>query len=56
MTDLNFWEENGYVVVLEAVPPENCWTGEEAVMDSNNAESWYRPRRSTIMVVLYHLS
>lgn len=59
MIDLKFWEENGYVIVPGAVPPENCRAAEEAVwdfldMDSNNPDSWYRPRRSTIMVELYH--
>ena len=59
MIDLDFWEENGYVVVPEVVPAENCRAAEAAVweflnMDSNNPDSWYRPRRSTIMVDIYH--
>ena len=52
---LEFWEENGYVVVPEAVPLENCRAAEQAVwdfleMDGDDPESWYPepPRRSTV--------
>ena len=54
--DLAFWEKNGYVVVHNAVPPENCTAAEQAVwefleMDASNLESWYlHPPRQSIMV------
>jgi hypothetical protein len=57
--DLDFWEENGYVVVHDAVPPENCKAAEQAVwdfleMDADNLESWYPdPPRRSIMVEIY---
>ena len=57
--DLEFWEENGYVVVREAVPPENCRAAEQAVwdfleMDRDNTDSWYPdPPRRSIMVEIY---
>lgn len=56
---LDFWEENGYVVVPEAVPPENCREAEAAVwaflgMDAEDAETWYPdPPRPGIMVEMY---
>ena len=56
---LDFWEENGYVVVPEAVPPENCREAEKAVwrflgMDSGDADTWYPdPPRPGIMVEMY---
>lgn len=57
--DLAFWEKNGYVVVHNAVPPENCTAAEQAVwefleMDASNLESWYlHPPRQSIMVEIY---
>ncbi|MDE0484583.1 MAG: phytanoyl-CoA dioxygenase family protein [Candidatus Poribacteria bacterium] len=58
--DLEFWEENGYVVVREAVPLENCRAAEQAVwdfleMDGDNPDSWYPtdPPRRGIMVEIY---
>lgn len=57
--DRDFWEENGYVVVHDAVPPENCRAAERAIwdfleMDSDNPESWYPdPPRRGIMVEIY---
>ena len=56
---LEFWEENGYVVVQEAVPLENCRAAEQAVwdfleMDRDDPESWYPdPPRRSIMVEIY---
>ena len=56
---LEFWEENGYVVVPEAVPLENCRAAEQAVwdfleMDRDDPESWYPdPPRRSIMVEIY---
>ena len=58
--DLEFWEENGYVVVREAVPLENCRAAEQAVwdfleMNGDNPDSWYPtdPPRRGIMVEIY---
>lgn len=57
--DLAFWEENGYVIVRDAVPIENCQAAEQAVwdfleMDGDNTESWYPdPPRRGIMVEIY---
>ena len=56
---LEFWEENGYVVVPEAVPLENCRAAEQAVwdfleMDRDDPDSWYPdPPRRSIMVEIY---
>lgn len=56
---LTFWEENGYVVVPEAVPPDNCRAAEQAVwdfleMDRDDPETWYPdPPRRSIMVEIY---
>ncbi len=60
--DRAFWEEQGYIVVPNAVPQENLdrvidalW--EFLAMDRNNPQEWYsRPdwHRPTGMVELYH--
>ena len=56
---LEFWEENYYVVVPEAVPLENCRAAEQAVwdfleMDRDNSDRWYPdPARGSIMVEIY---
>ena len=57
--DRKFWEENGYVVVHNAVPPENLKAAERAVWDflemqPDDPASWYPdPPRSTIMTEMY---
>lgn len=57
--DVDFWEENGYVVVHDAVPPENCKAAERAIwdfleMDTDDPETWYPdPPRRGIMVEIY---
>ena len=57
--DRQFWEENGYVVVHNAVPPENLKAAERAVWDflemqPDDPASWYPdPPRSTIMTEMY---
>lgn len=57
--DRAFWEENGYVVVRQAVPLENCRAAERAVwefleMDPEDPASWYPdPPRRGIMVEIY---
>jgi len=56
--DLAFWEENGYVIVRNAVSPESRAAAEKAVWnyvgaDPEDAESWYRRRNNRIMVQLF---
>ena len=57
--DIDFWEENGYVVVHDAVPPENCKAAERAIwdfleMDTDDPATWYPdPPRRGIMVEIY---
>ena len=56
--DWTFWRENGYVIVHDAVPPENIravvdllWEFQE--MDRNDPETWYHnPAREIRMVEL----
>ena len=58
--DLAFWDENGYVVLREAVPREAALAAERAVWDFTGArpddpDSWYRNADGhTIMVPLVH--
>ena len=58
-SDLAFWEENGYVVVHDAVPPKKVKAAEKAVwgfleMDRDDPASWYTdPPRKSIMVEIY---
>ena len=57
--DRKFWEENGYVVVHNAVPPENLKAAERAVWDflemqPDDPGGWYPdPPRGTIMTEMY---
>ena len=56
--DLEFWEENGYVVARRAVPPENCRAAEKAVwefagMDPGDPETWYHDPPRGIMKEIY---
>jgi hypothetical protein len=57
--DRSFWEENGYIVVHDAVPPENIESARDAIwgfaeMDPQAPESWYAdPPRQSIMVEFY---
>ncbi len=56
--DLEFWEENGYVVVRNAVPVENCRAAEQAVwefaeMDSHDPQTWYPDPSKGIMKEIY---
>ncbi len=56
--DLEFWEENGYVAVRNAVPLENCSAAEEVVwefaeMDPDNPETWYPDPPKGIMKEIY---
>lgn len=58
--DLSFWEENGYVVVHDAVSRESCKVAEEAVweflaMSPDEPETWYqRSSDHGIMVQFFH--
>ena len=58
--DFAFWEENGYVILHEAVSAENCRAAEQAMweflgMDRSDPESWYRGQRDHgIMVQIFH--
>ena len=58
--ELNFWEEQGYVVVPNAVPAENAEAAARAIwdfveMDPDDPASWYPdPPRQGVMVEMYH--
>jgi len=58
--ELLCWQEQGYVVLRDAVPPEACRAAEQALwdflgMDPAVPDSWYRnPHGHTIMVPLFH--
>ena len=57
--DLDFWQENGYVIARNTVPRENTERAEQAVwefldMDRTNPDTWYPdPPRRSIMVEIY---
>ena len=56
--DLEFWEENGYVVARRAVPLENCRAAAKAVwdfaaMDADDPETWYSDPPRGIMKEIY---
>ncbi len=58
--DLAFWKENGYVVLHDAVPPENCEAAANAIFEFTGAvadrpETWYAgPQGHSIWVPLLH--
>jgi hypothetical protein len=58
--ELAFWEENGYVVLHNAVPAENCEAAVEAIcsflkMDLKNPETWYGGQQGhSIWIPLLH--
>lgn len=58
--DLAFWEENGYVIVRNAIPPDDAKASETLVwehlgMSPDDPASWYgRPVGKGIMMELYH--
>ena len=58
--DLRFWDENGYVIVREAVSREQAKAAEDAVweflgMSPDNADTWYeRQIGKGIMTEFYH--
>jgi hypothetical protein len=58
--DLDFWDQNGYVIVREAVSKENCDRAIEALcnfigIDRYNADTWYNdhPSKQGIMVQFF---
>ena len=58
--DLQFWDENGYVILRQAVSEEDCRLAEAAVcnhlkMDANDPKTWYENHsdRQGIMVQLF---
>lgn len=58
--DLDFWEENGYVIVRNAISAEDCRNTLEAVCsfleaDLNDPSTWYNghPAKQGIMVQLF---
>lgn len=59
-TDLAFWQENGYVVIPNAVHPENLSKVIDALwafleMDPDDPETWYpAERQRNSMVEIYH--
>jgi Phytanoyl-CoA dioxygenase (PhyH) len=59
--DLAFWDENGYVILHDAVTPENCHAAVQAICeflgaDLDRPESWYRGAqgRSIWIPLLHH--
>jgi hypothetical protein len=58
--DMAFWGENGYVVVHDAVPYDNCLAAEQAVweflgMDAEDPDTWYQRQDSCgIMAQFFH--
>lgn len=58
--DIAFWEEQGYVIVKNAVSPQDCAAARNAIMDhlemdEEDSASWYRENEimQGIMVPLY---
>ena len=58
--DLHFWDENGYVIIREAVPKEQAQATEKVVwdflgMNPKDETSWYqKPIGKGIMMEFYH--
>ncbi len=58
--DRAFWEQQGYIVVPDAVPPENVEAAARAIWDfvetdPDDPASWYTdPPRSGVMIEMYH--
>ena len=56
--DLRAWDENGYVVLHNAVTPEECKNSENAIWthlgaSADDPESWYRQKNNGIMVQFF---
>jgi len=58
--EISFWEENGYIVLHDAVPQENCGVAVKAIcrflhMDLNDPGTWYgRAQGHSIWIPLLH--
>jgi hypothetical protein len=59
--DMKFWDENGYLVVKNAVPQEQCTAAQTAIWDflgadPNNPESWYKEHggKNGLMLSFFH--
>jgi Phytanoyl-CoA dioxygenase (PhyH) len=58
--DLAFWDENGYVILHDAVPPESCQAAVRAIceflgVDLEFPETWYGgPQGHSIWIPLLH--
>lgn len=58
--DIAFWDENGYVILHDAVPPENCRSVVRAICeflgaDPERPETWYGgPQGHSIWIPLLH--
>lgn len=57
--DMQFFDDNGYVVVHNAVPPENLTAAIDAIydfleMDADNPDSWYDAQRGNHAIVHLH--
>lgn len=58
--ELAFWQENGYIIIRNAIPQEECRAAEQAVwdflgMDRDDPDTWYRPHpaRQGIMIQFF---
>ena len=58
--DISFWEENGYIIIREAVSKDDCENTINAIcsfieIEKNNPATWYEahPQRQGIMVQLF---
>lgn len=58
--DMEFWNENGYVIIREAVPQEDCQAAIDVIcrfidINLDDPSTWYRPHpaRQGIMVQLF---
>jgi len=58
--EIVFWEENGYIVLHDAIPPEGCRDAVDAIcqflqMDLNAPDTWYGgPQGHSIWIPLLH--
>lgn len=58
--DLEFWDQNGYVILHDAVPPENCHAAVQAIcgfldVRLDQPDTWYRgPQGHSIWIPLLH--
>ncbi|MCL9804234.1 phytanoyl-CoA dioxygenase family protein [Flavobacterium amniphilum] len=55
--DMRFWNQNGYILIKNAIPKENCLATQKAIwdfleMNPNEQETWYQPhpQQSGMMV------